>query len=132
MPDLVPVIPDSDIWIRALSRSDPAPLVVHRLEQLVRARQVFLTGSIRQELLGLTRDERHFARLETALAAFPDLRLNGNDFVAAARILQRTRAAGVTPRQARLWAVAERIGATIWSADPRWSGAASNGCPMTV
>ena len=126
------LLPDVDIWLRAYSRQDPDPLVVHAFSRHVLARTVLLVGLVRQALLARTRDSRQFARLEDALAGFPDLPVQPRDHRRAAVLVQRLRAAqlAVSPWQALLWAVAERIGASIWSQERHWQALRPHGCPL--
>jgi hypothetical protein len=134
MSALVPVLPDLDIWLKALSRRDPDLLVVHGFKRAVEARRVFLLGLVRQALLARVRDERQFARLAHALSAFPDLPVLARDHVRAAAIIRglRGRVAAVTPWQALLWAVAERLPALVWSEARSWSPLAAQACPVSA
>lgn len=134
MSTLVPVLPDLDIWLKALSRQEPDPLVVHGFKQAVEARRIFLLGLVRQALLARARDERQFSRLERMLAAFPDLPVLARDHVRAAAIIRglRGRVAAVTPWQALMWAVAERLPASIWSDGRSWRPLAAQGCPVSA
>ncbi len=131
---LVPVLPDLDIWLKALSRQEPDPLVVHGFKQAVELRRIFLLGLVRQALLARVRDERQFTRLERALAAFPDLPVLARDHVRAASIIRglRGRVAAVTPWQALMWAVAERLPAMVWSHGRSWQPLAAQGCPVSA
>ncbi len=127
------LLPDVDIWLRAYSRQDPDPLVVHAFSRHVVARSVLLVGLMRQALLARTRDSRQFARLEDALAGFPDLPVQPRDHRRAALLIQRLRAAqlALSPWQALLWAIAERSGASIWSQERHWQALRAHGCPLT-
>lgn len=131
---LVPVLPDLDVWLKAFSRQDPDPLVVHGFAAAVKARRIFLLGLVRQALLARARDERQFARLERALSAFPDLPVLARDHVRAATIIRglRGRVPAVSPWQALLWAVAERLPAAVWSAGRSWQPLAEQGCPVSA
>jgi hypothetical protein len=127
------LLPDIDIWLRAYSRQDPDPLVVHAFSRQVQARGVLLVGLVRQALLARTRDSRQFVRLDDALAGFPDLPVQPRDHRRAALLVQRLRAAqlAISPWQALLWAVAERIGASIWSQERHWQALRTQGCPLS-
>ena len=126
------VLPDVDIWFKAFSRQDPDPLVVHGFAQRVRTRQVFLLGLVRQALLARTRDPRQGVRLNHVLAAFPDLPMLARDHTRAAGIIQRLRPTGlvVSPWQAVMWAIAERLQGRIWTQDRHWQALAPHGCPL--
>ena len=134
MSRLVPVLPDLDIWLKALSRQHPDPLGVHGFKQAVEARRVFLFGLVRQALLARVRDDRQFVRLERALSAFPDLPVLARDHVRAAAIIRglRGKVAAVTPWQALMWAVAERVPAVVWSDGRTWQPLAAQGCPVSA
>jgi hypothetical protein len=127
-----PILPDVDIWLRAFSRQDPDPLIVHAFARRVRDRQVFLLGWIRQGLLARVRDERQFARLSWVLSAFPDLRVVSDDHVRAAVIARtlRQQEVSIAPWPALLWAVAERLHGTIWSQGRQWRAWTTHGCPV--
>jgi hypothetical protein len=91
-----------------------------------------LVGLVRQSLLARTRDSRQFARLEDALAGFPDLPVLTARPPAcsapgpAAAWSQMT----LSPWQALLWAIAERIGGLVWSQDRHWLALRAHGCPI--
>ncbi len=126
------ILPDVDIWLKAFSRQDPDPLVVHGFAQRVRGRQVYLLGLVRQALLARTRDPRQGVRLNHVLSAFPDLPMLGRDHTRAAAIIQRLRATGqvASPWQALMWAIAERLQGRIWSQERHWQVLAPHGCPL--
>jgi hypothetical protein len=123
------ILPDSDIWIRAFSRTDPDPGVVHAIGQLLPRRRLLLAGPVCQEVLARTRNDRQMARLAWILAAFPTLGIAADDYLAAAdlavRLPQRP-----SHQQALLWTVAQRHGVGIWSLDPAWQPLAAHGCPV--
>jgi hypothetical protein len=127
-----PVLPDVDIWQRALSRTDPDPLVVHRFGGYVRNRQLFLLGWVRQTLLARVRDERQFTRLAWVLSSWPDLPTLPRDHEQAAIRMRALRERGVllTPWQALLWAIAERLDGQVWSRERSWQNLAVHGCPI--
>ena len=80
------------------------------------------------------RDERQFTRLDRALSAFPDLPVLARDHVRAAGIIRslRGKVQAITPWQALLWAVAERLPAVVWSSGRSWQSLATHGCPVSV
>jgi len=127
-----PILPDADIWLRAFSRSDPDPLVVHSFARHVRDRRIFLIGWVRQALLARVRDERQFTRLAWVLSAFPDLPLLPQDHERAAQTTRRMREIQVaaSPWTALVWAVAERLDGVVWSREPAWQSLAVQGCPL--
>jgi len=127
-----PLVPDVDIWVRAFSRNDPDPLVVHAFGNYVRNRQVFLVGWVRQGLLARVRDERGASRLAWVLGAWPDLPLLAADHERAASLQRSMRGRG-TPLPswtALMWATAERLQGTIWSRERHWQVWAAQGCPV--
>lgn len=128
-----PVLPDLDIWLKAFSRQDPDPLVVHGFKRGVERRQVFLLGLVRQALLARTRDDRQFARLTRVLSGFPDVTVLAADHVRAAALIQsqRRQRRTLSPWQALMWAVAERSGGAIWSSARTWTPLAAAGCPVS-
>lgn len=127
-----PILPDVDIWQRALSRTDPEPLVVHAFTGHVRDRQLFLLGWVRQTLLARVRDDRQFTRLAWVLSAWPDLPTLPRDHEQAAIRIRRLReqAIIITPWQALLWAIADRLDGAIWSRERSWQALAVHGCPL--
>lgn len=127
-----PILPDADIWLRAFSRSDPDPLVVHAFNRHVRDRRVFLIGWVRQTLLARVRDERQFTRLAWVLSAFPDLPLLPRDHEQAALTTRRMRElqTPISPWTALVWAVADRLDGAVWSREPGWQVLAVHGCPL--
>ena len=126
------VLPDVDIWIKAFSRQGPDPLVVHAFARHVQDRRIYLIGLVRQALLARSRDARQFARLDEVLSGFPDLPVQARDHRRAAVLIQRLRAQqlALSPWQALLWAVAERLPARIWSQERHWQVLAERGCPL--
>jgi len=127
-----PVIPDSDVWVRAFGRLDPDPRTVHAFSELVRARRVLTIGGIRQELLARLDDERQATRLAWILSGYPEIVLRPEDHLGAAELVRRMRRSGLTlpGRAALMWSVAQRIGATVWSLDRRWQPFAGRGAPL--
>jgi hypothetical protein len=130
--NLSPIIPDADVWAKALSRNDPDPLIVHAFAHHVRHRRIFLVGWVRQALLARVRDDRQFHRLAWVLASFPDLPLLPSDHEHAAALTRRMRDRSVaaSPWSSLLWAVAERLHGEIWSRERGWQTLADHGCPL--
>lgn len=127
-----PIIPDLDIWIGALSRQQPDPLVVHAMGELLGQRRLHLLGWLRQGLLARAADERAFTRLAQILTAFPLLPVLAEDHLEAARRTRALRAQGLhlSAWQALVWTVAERIGGTVWSQSRAWRALRRYGCPL--
>ncbi len=127
-----PVIPDCDVWVRVFGRLDPDPRAVHQFSELVRARRVLTLGAIRQGLLARLDDERQATRLAWILSGYPEIVLRPEDHLAAAELVRGQRRSGlVLPgRAALLWAVAKRLGATVWTLDRRWLPFARKGAPV--
>jgi len=111
------IIAEADIWVRALSRLQPDPGIVHRLGEAIRARRLLVPGMVRLVVLSLTRDQRQFARLGGIFAGFPELPVLERDYDEAARLMQRHRREGLGERPALLWAIATRCHASLWTDD---------------
>lgn len=126
------VIPELDVLLRAFSRHDPEPGVVALSGELIAERRLFLVGWVRQGLLTRCRDERQFARLLAAVAPFPDIPIQPADHVAAAALTRELdeRSISIQPAQALLWAMAERIGGSVWSRQTRWRKLERYGAPL--
>ena len=90
------VIVDTSVWSRVLRRpeSDGGKLRSD-LEELIREGRVVMLGPIRQELLSGVRNERQFQKLRDGLRAFPDHRLEVEDFEQAAACCNRCRAKSI-------------------------------------
>lgn len=128
---MTPILPDLDIWLRAFSRADPDPLVVHAFAPLVRARRIFLMGWLRQGLLVRARDRRQQDRLAWILSGFPDVPVTALDHMRAARLAADHRAVhAIDPWRALMWAVTRRIGGDVWSRAPGWRPLVALGCPV--
>jgi len=90
------VLVDTGIWSLALRRGgDASSAQVGELRSLVGDGRVVMIGPIRQELLSGIRSEVQFKELEARLRAFPDLPLETEDYVTAARFSNRCRGKGV-------------------------------------
>lgn len=90
------VLVDTSVWSLALRRAEhgDCPEAVE-LRRLVADHRVVLLGAIRQELLSGVKDSAQFNRLETRLAAFPDVALRTEDHVTAAKFFNLCRARGL-------------------------------------
>ena len=91
------VLIDTSVWSLALRRRQPDPesAIVGELARLIAEFEVAMIGPIRQELLSAIREEGQFLSLREKLRAFPDLRLESDDFEMAARFFNQCRARGV-------------------------------------
>ncbi len=90
------VIVDTSIWSTALGRSRPKKSVlVDSLEKLILEHRVQVIGPIRQEILSGLREELQFKKLEKHLRAFPDLDLQTEDYVRAAKYFNLCRSKGL-------------------------------------
>jgi hypothetical protein len=121
-----------DVWVGALDRRAPQPLLVNGLTELIEQRRCWMVGWVRQACLGRTLGPDALFRCARALAPFPDIPLKPVDHQRAAlrsHELAR-RSIPCLPTQALLWVVAERIDAAIWSTDPRWWPLEQQGCPL--
>ncbi len=90
------VLVDTSVWSLALRRATPvqSPDMLE-LRRLITAHLVEIIGPIRQEVLSGIRDTFQFDRLETQLTAFPDLPLQSDDHVTAAKFFNLCRAKGI-------------------------------------
>ena len=90
------VLIDTSVWSLALRRTDgPQNPAAEELRHLISAQVAEIIGPIRQEILSGVRDQVQFARLETHLAAFPDLPLLIEDYVTAAKFFNLCRFKGI-------------------------------------
>ena len=118
------VLVDTSIWSLALRRTEhlqnPEAL---ELRRLIGAHLAEIIGSIRQEVLSGIRDQSQFGRLESHLAAFPDLPLLAEDYVTAAKFFNLCRSKGVQGANTDflICAVAVRRDLTIFTTDGDFS-----------
>ena len=90
------VIVDTSIWSLALRRGGGTEAAaVRELRTLISDDRVQMIGAIRQEILSGIREEKQFRELEARLGAFPDLSLEAEDHVVAARFFNMCRAKGI-------------------------------------
>lgn len=90
------VLVDTSVWSLALRRTAQVQRSeAVELRRLISAHLVEVIGPIRQEVLSGVRDESQFQRLETHLAAFPDLPLLTEDYVTAAKFFNLCRSRGI-------------------------------------
>jgi predicted nucleic acid-binding protein len=90
------VLVDTSAWSLALRRQSPrGTSIEHELGQLIREGRVRMLGAIRQELLSGTRTTEQFKKLRDSLRAFPDERLDPEDYEEAATCFNRCRGKGL-------------------------------------
>jgi len=90
------VLIDTSVWSLALRREDLSPnLEADELRRLIVAHVVEIIGPVRQEILSGVRDQAQFSRLETHLAAFPDIPILTEDYVTAATFFNLCRSRGM-------------------------------------
>lgn len=114
------VLVDTSVWSLALRRDDSQQHPEKtELRQLVAAHVAEIIGPIRQELLSVVRDPSQFARLETHLAAFPDITLHTEDYVNAAKFFNLCRSKGIQGSNTDflICAVAVRCDLAIFTTD---------------
>jgi predicted nucleic acid-binding protein len=92
----VRILVDTCVWSEALRRAkrvtSPAS---QELQRLISQHRVEIIGPIRQEILSSLCETAQFDRLETILAAFPDVPLRTEDYITAAKFFNLCRKQGV-------------------------------------
>lgn len=90
------VLVDTSVWSLALRRNTvgTAP-ELRELIELIGEGRVLMIGGIRQELLSGVRSAEQFKKLREALNAFPDIALEEDDYVEAARCFNTCRQHGI-------------------------------------
>lgn len=86
---------DTSVWSLALRRDDRRHPEREELRRLVSTHVAEIIGPVRQEILSGVRDQAQFARLESHLAAFPDVPLLTEDHVTAANFFNLCRSKGI-------------------------------------
>jgi predicted nucleic acid-binding protein len=95
------VLVDSCAWSLALRRKDGTVLsgdekrIVAVLVEAIKDSRAVLVGPVRQELLSGIKHVEQFEKLRERLEDFPDAAIKTADYVQAARLDNRCRAAGV-------------------------------------
>ena len=92
------VIVDTSVWSKAFrkkSLSDGEKKMLNYLEKIIRDGRVIMIGAIRQEILCGISDENRFEKLRSALEAFSDFELDGDDYITAAKYYNRCRSKGI-------------------------------------
>ncbi len=118
------ILIDTPVWSLALRRA-AADLharerrVVDAWGEIVRSGDAVLIGPVRQELLSGIRGRKTFRLLADRLADFPDLAIDGVDYIQAATFFNHCGASGVTGSAIDLLicAVAHRHEARILTVD---------------
>ena len=70
-----PFLVDTSVWILAL-RKDFLPVAKNRLAYLLKENAIIISGMIKLELLGGTKEEKEFQRLKIRLDALPAVETN--------------------------------------------------------
>ena len=90
------VLVDTSVWSEALRRTKLIESsVVREFKNLITEHRVDIIGPIRQEILSGLREDSQFVKLEKHLAAFPDVPIERDDYVLAAKFFNICRARGV-------------------------------------
>lgn len=114
------VLVDTSVWSVVLRRGKQvSSTAAKELHALITDRRVEIIGAIRQELLSGIREEAQFERLQKHLDAFPDLPVETEDYVEAARFFNRCRSKGLQGSNTDflICAVAVRHGLAIYTTD---------------
>ncbi len=92
------VLVDTSVWSLSLRKEGPAehPAVEKFVAMLRADEDVFLTGSILQEILQAFRSDSSFRMVARHLEPFPLLDLERSDFIASATLHRKCAARGVT------------------------------------
>jgi predicted nucleic acid-binding protein len=97
----VKVLVDTSVWSQALRRQkqeivpNTSLQVVHRLGSLIEDGRVAMLGPIRQELLSGIKTQAQFESLRQILSAFPDEKLDAEDYELAANSFNACRQLGI-------------------------------------
>jgi predicted nucleic acid-binding protein len=97
----VKVLVDTSVWSQALRRQKQETVpntslqVVHRLGSLIEDGRVAMLGPIRQELLSGIKTQAQFESLRHILSAFPDEKLDAEDYELAANSFNACRQLGI-------------------------------------
>ncbi len=90
------VLVDTSIWSLALRRSGSVQNPeAEELKRLIGHHVVEIIGPIRQEILSGVRELGQFEHLESRLVVFPDLPLQSEDYVTAAKMFNLCRKKGI-------------------------------------
>jgi predicted nucleic acid-binding protein len=97
----VKVLVDTSVWSQALRRQkqeivpNTSLQVVQRLGSLIEDGRVAMLGPIRQELLSGIKTQAQFESLRQILSAFPDEKLDAEDYEMAANSFNACRQLGI-------------------------------------
>jgi predicted nucleic acid-binding protein len=94
------VVVDTPVWSLSLRRkakelNSKEQQLTEVLAQVIRENRVQLLGLVRQELLSGMREPTEFDRLRDSLRAFPEPRLQSEDYEEAARMSNQCRGHGI-------------------------------------
>jgi predicted nucleic acid-binding protein len=90
------VIVDTSVWSLALRRDKPeSNTIVNELQRLIQDHRAQMLGPIRQEILSGIRNESQFNKLKKHLESFPDVPAITEDYVTAAKYVNRCRSKGL-------------------------------------
>jgi predicted nucleic acid-binding protein len=114
------ILIDTSVWSTALRRGKNASSPeANELRNLITDHRVEIIGPVRQELLSGIREVPQFKKLEKHLAAFPDIPLTTDDYVAAAKFFNICKSKGVQGSNTDylICAVSVRCGMSIFTTD---------------
>jgi hypothetical protein len=116
------VLVDTPIWsyaYRRRARSRREQALVDALGALIERQEVWMVGSVRQELLSGFNQPRQFVEMRAVLRAFPDVETVTEDFELAAEFSNVCRRKGVqgSSTDLLLCAVAARRDASVFTTD---------------
>ena len=90
------VLVDTSIWSQALRRGAKHNKDARqKLSDLIVGNRAEIIGPIRQELLSGIREKAQFETLQEHLAAFPDIAIQPEDYITAARFFNLCRSKGI-------------------------------------
>lgn len=90
------ILVDTCVWSAALRRTQQTnTAITTELHQLINEHRIAIIGTIRQELLSGIRESRQSEQLAEHLTAFPDINLQADDYVLAAKFFNVCRAKGI-------------------------------------
>jgi len=90
------VIVDTSVWSLALRRQkQQTNSIANRLRDLIADGRVILLGAVRQEILSGIKHREQFDKLKDRLKAFPNLKLDAEDYELAAEYFNICRRHGI-------------------------------------
>jgi predicted nucleic acid-binding protein len=128
------VLVDTSVWSLALRRGRPKNAgPVRELRDMISARRVLMIGPIRQEILSGIGEDAQFKALAAQLAAFPDLPIETEDYIRAARFFNICRQQGIQGSNTDflVCAVAFRNRSAIFTTDEDFTSFAAH-LPITL